>query len=280
MKPLSRLIAVALTLLLLFAACSKKSDHNEDSSSNLGHWGRAMSAIPILAEGGDPQWFGGLKDGTKEDAAQKLESGFAVTDRAGLIVSMQFHLMSGARVEYRYDADALRQLQELDEQQRKDALDALTDRQRLHYQLVDLNLRNWGDRGLLAYDMSRAATLAMLGYRAELLTHEEAQAVMQPMAAVLQQQFSGWADVNGSILDAYALVLLDGQALPEDMRPENMLVTHSVEGGPVRQYRDLLQGVLDTEPEKNPLFDDALFSAELIPLKDLPAVTADAFLQP
>lgn len=45
---------LALTLVLLLLCACGKVDHNEDETSNLGHWGRALAALSMQTLGGEP----------------------------------------------------------------------------------------------------------------------------------------------------------------------------------------------------------------------------------
>ena len=100
-RSLAALMLVLALLAALAVACGqRKTDHNEDKKANLGAWGRALSAIAVADEGGDPSWFGGQRKADAEAVLAQLSADWAVTDRASLIRSMNFYLRSGDREEY------------------------------------------------------------------------------------------------------------------------------------------------------------------------------------
>ena len=65
---------LALTLVLLLLCACGKVDHNEDETSNLGHWGRALAALSMQTLGGNPVVFGGeLPEDTVSSALEIRE---------------------------------------------------------------------------------------------------------------------------------------------------------------------------------------------------------------
>ena len=105
-------------------------------------------------------------------------------------------------------------------------------------------------------DAAEAALLLQLGYDAALLTHEEAQALVEPVAKMVQGQFTSWEELLQN--------LLDGRRITDQLDQDS------------EKFKALTERV-DTlregDDDKDPLSDDALFSEELIPLEGVSAST-------
>ena len=250
-----RITLLVLALAGLLAACGGKVDHNETEDSNLGHWGRALASVLTgryeeLSTG----WFGGVEKNGRDRCSEILREDFGVEDREGLLREIRFALRSGAREDYHYDADALLLLAELPEEERETAMSALSAQDRRRYELVAYNVEQWGELGLLGWDMAKVCLLAQLGYTAGYLTHAEAQAVVEPAAAVIKSYFSDWQELCRNVLDGEALILL--------------LEPSSEEGGYAARAL-WLETLIEAQDSKDMLFDEALFEQELDPLEEL-----------
>lgn len=241
---------LALTLVLLLLCACGKVDHNEDETSNLGHWGRALAALSMQTLGGNPVVFGGeLPEDTVSSALEIRE----IETREQLLEALRFRLEHGVREDYHFDADVLTAYSE---QELEAALSELDETQQAHYRRVLEVYELWGEDGLLAVDAAEAALLLQLGYDAALLTHEEAQALVEPVAKMVQGQFTSWEELLQN--------LLDGRRITDQLDQDS------------EKFKALTERV-DTlregDDDKDPLFDDALFSEELIPLEGVSAST-------
>ena len=250
-KKICRAVSVVAlsTLLLLLCACGK-TDHNEDGSSNLGHWGRALSALSMQTLGGDTVVFGG---GLPEDTVKAALEVRGVTTREQLLETLQFRLRHGAREDYHFDADVLTAYSE---EELEAALSELDETQQAHYRRVLDVANQWGEDGLLAVDAAEAALLVQLGYRAELLTHEEAQALVEPAAQLVKDRFSSWDDLLQNLLDGRRVT----DKLDEDSEGLQVLT-------------ERLAALREDDDTGDLLFDDALFSQDITPIEDVSANT-------
>ncbi len=61
----------------------------------------------------------------------------------------------------------------------------------------------WGEKGILAWDLSRMSSMAQWGYTAGYLTYEDALELVEPAARMAQETFSDWDEFYLNYLDGY-----------------------------------------------------------------------------
>lgn len=61
----------------------------------------------------------------------------------------------------------------------------------------------WGEKGILAWDLSRMGAMVQWGYHAGRLTYEEALALVEPAARLTAENFSSWEEFYENYLDGY-----------------------------------------------------------------------------
>lgn len=66
----------------------------------------------------------------------------------------------------------------------------------------EINQR-WGDKGILAWDLSRMGAMVQWGYIAGYITYEEALALVEPAAQLTQETFTSWDEFYLNYLDGY-----------------------------------------------------------------------------
>lgn len=232
----------------------------EDSSANLGQWGRAMGSVLIAINEGDVYYFGGYEqtDGNKEAASRILKQSWNITDRTELLLQIQNLLTTGDRKEYRKEAA---EMKAMSKKQLQTALKQLSGDTLTHYTMVQYNWNKWKKKGLLAWDMCRVSHLAQWGYVAGYITIEEAQALIEPAAQKLAKKFDNWEDVQQNWLDGYALYAAIDAENPAGTDYEVRL----------KKYEEL-KGAQDKDQL---LYDDSLFTTEIMPLS---GVSADTIL--
>lgn len=232
----------------------------EDSSANLGKWGRAMGSVLIAINEGDVYYFGGYEqtDGNKEAAARILKQSWNITDRTGLLLQIQNLLTTGDRKEYRKEAG---EMKAMSKKQLHTALKQLSGDTLTHYNMVQYNWKKWKKKGLLAWDMCRVSHLAQWGYVAGFITIEEAQALIEPAARKIAEKFDNWEDVQQNWLDGYALYAAIDAENPAGTDYE------------VRQKK--YEELKEAQNKETELYDDGLFTAEILPLS---GVSADTIL--
>ena len=86
--------------------------HNENEDSNLGAWGRAMGAVLISINDGNPYYFGGYEatDANKKAARNILKSSWNISSRKDLLKQIRFLQNTGSRKDYRREAKDLKAL--------------------------------------------------------------------------------------------------------------------------------------------------------------------------
>lgn len=230
----------------------------EDPSANLGQWGRAMGSVLIAMNEGDVYYFGGYEqtEGNQEAAARILKQSWNITNRVALLTQVQNLLTVGDRKEYRKEAG---EMKAMSKKQLRTAFQQLSGETLTHYQMVQYNWKNWKKKGLLAWDMCRVSHLAQWGYVAGYLTVEEAQALIEPAARSLAENFNNWEEVQKNWLDGYAL--------HASLNAENPAGTDLE----VRQKK--YEELKENQRKKQPLYDDSLFGAEILPLSGVHADT-------
>ncbi len=63
--------------------------------------------------------------------------------------------------------------------------------------------QRWGDRGILAWDLSRMGAMVQWGYLAGYITYEEALELIEPAARLAQANFADWDEFYLNYLDGY-----------------------------------------------------------------------------
>lgn len=233
----------------------------EDTDSNLGRWARAMGSVLISMNDGNVYYFGGYEhtEGNRKAAADILKQSWNISDRIGLLTQIHSLLKEGARTEYRKQA---KEMNAMSAKQLRTAMKQLSGDLKVHYEMVQYNWNAWNKNGLLAWDMCRISHLAQWGYVAGYLDIKEAQAIIEPAARKLKDNFTSWEDVQKNWLDGYALYAsIDATA-----------GTGTDYEARKKVYEELKER--DAKQKDNVLFDDSLFTQDIIPLA---GVTADVF---
>lgn len=226
-------------------------DYNEDATSNLGAWTRAMGGVLISLNEGNPYYFGGYKanDANREAAARILKSSWNITDKKSLKKQIRILLKTGSRKEYLEEA---KEMNSLSAKERKKAFRQLSGDLEIHYKNVQYNWKTWGKKGLLAWDLCRISPLVQWAYVAGYLELDEAQSVMEPAVKKLQKNFTNWEDVVRNWLDGYAL--------------SESISLNSTEGTDYDKRWNIYLSLVDGQEQKGVLYDDSLFDAEIIPI--------------
>lgn len=232
------------------AAEAEKVDYNEDETSNLGPWTRAMGSVLIYLNDGDPYYFGGyqITENNKTAAINILSSSWNINSRFDLLTQINLLLTEGDRMEYLKEAKEMNAMSQKD---LKVAMKQLSGDLLIHYQMVKYNWKTWKKKGLLAWDMCRISHLVQWGYVADYLSREEAQALIEPAAKKLKKNFTSWNEVQNNWLDGYCLFAsVDRDAANTDYT----------------NRKALYETLLEEQPEDKPLYDDTLFTQEIIPV--------------
>lgn len=224
--------------------------HNEDVTSNLGVWGRAMGSVLISMNEGSPYYFGGYEEteANRKAAADILNSSWNISNRKELLGQIYELITEGSRKEYRQEAA---QMNRLSDKKLKKVMSQLSGSLLIHYQQIQRNWQTWGRDGLLAWDMCRVSHLVQWGLIAEYLTLDEAQALIEPAARRLQEKFQSWEQVIANWLDGYALyAVIDTEQLDNDYQ----------------KRKEVYEKLVEQQKQAGVLYDDDLFQEEIVPL--------------
>lgn len=231
--------------------------HNEDENANLGAWGRAMGSVLISINDGNPYYFGGYEqtDANAEAAASILKQSWGISDRQGLLEQIDNLLTTGSRKEYLQEA---KDMKKLSKTQLKKAMKQLSGSLLIHYQMTRYNWDKWEKKGLLAWDMCRISHLVQWGYIAGYVDVDEAQALMEPAAKKLQKQFTSWEEVITNWLDGYALACT---------------IDINEPGNDYESRLSVYETLVSEQSAKGVLYDDTLFTQEIVPLQQISYTT-------
>ncbi len=263
------ILSVCLLNILLFSGCSEKKPQNQEKAtptpaqvqynqeentvSNLGKWTRAMGSVLFYLNDGDPYYFGGYpntKD-NQEGAANILAKSWNINSRIDLIAQIKLLLQQGDRKEYQKEAGEMNALQK---KQLKTAMKQLSGDILRHYKLIQYNWKTWKKKGLLAWDMCRIAHLVQWGYVAGYLNAEEAQALIEPAAKRLRKKFKSWDEVQNNWLDGYCLYAN---------------IDRNASGSDYFNRKTVYEKLKKEQTEENLLYDDTLFSSDIIPINGI-----------
>lgn len=270
-KKLIMLLCISSLILGVFTGCNSQPssepatpkpteeviDYNEDENSNLGQWTRAMGSVLIYLNDGNPYYFGGYKatEDNKNAAVNILSQSWNINSRSDLLMQIQSLLKQGDRKAFRKEAKEMNAMSKKD---LKTAMKQLSGELLTHYEMVQYNWETWKKKGLLAWDMCRISHLVQWGYVAGYLSCEEAQALMEPVAKQLKDNFTSWEEVQNNWLDGYCLFAgIDREASHTDYT----------------NRKAIYETLKSEQPKDKPLYDDSLFTQEIIPVSGVSYTT-------
>lgn len=226
-------------------------DHNENEDSNLGAWGRAMGAVLISMNDGNPYYFGGYEttEANKKAAKNILKTSWNISNRKDLLKQIDYLLITGNRTDYRREAKGLKALSP---KKKKKALKQVSGPLKIHYDNLQYISDTWGKRGLLAWDLCRISHLVQWGYIADYINLDEAQALLEPAAQKIKKEFDNWNDVVYNWLDGYAY--------------SNSIQIRSIEKTDYTNRREIYEKLVNDQTDRDPLYDDNLFHEDIISL--------------
>ena len=241
--------------------------------TNLEPWAMAMGAyLNAVNNGGRPTEFGGKGRGlsygmdaigkpsavgtvyTYEWARYILEDSWGVTDRESLIQTVCSMTDSGHNADFQSDVAMIEGMSAVEYRE------VLKNAEGMDAYMFPYTKRlgeKWGDRGILCWDLFRMSNLVQWGYAAGYLTYPEALALLEPAAALVQENFKSWDEAFENYLDGY------NWWAREDVGTKD---PWTVTRGPY--VKKLMQNYSE-------LFDDAMFKS---PIKGVPGVTAESLL--
>lgn len=177
-------------------------DKSAAEPSNLEAWALAMGAIRGAIDHEDSARFGQRPRSAEavQDFRQYLSSDWGIQDRAGLIDTVSRMTFFGHNVSY---LEILADTRSLSEEEKAGISAASSAWPSYMWDRTAALDARWGDKGILAWDLSRMSTLVQWGYAAGYVTYEEALALMEPAARRTAETFSNWHEFYLNYLDGY-----------------------------------------------------------------------------
>lgn len=239
---------------------NRRVDIYEDKSaagdSNLEAWALPMGAMLNKINDEGPTTFGPVRNASKASSVRNnLASGWGIHSREELITTVLRMTYHGHNASFLSDVVYINSLSPAQYAAycSSEGMDSYM------FPYTKQLSEKWGERGILAWDLFRMSNVVQWGYAAGYLTYEEALALLEPAAALLKETFSSWDEAYENYLDGYNWWdrnnVLD-QDIWETNRGERYLA-------------------MKENPDIAPIFDDALFTQDIIPV---PGVTAQQLL--
>lgn len=190
----------------------RRVDITEDKSaaagSNLEEWALTMGVIRWEIErridSSDPfpvPFFGQYDRNAKsvQEVRESLVSAWSILDRDDLIDTVTRMTLHGHNDSFQADAAYIKGLSpaEFSAYCNSDGMDSYM------FPYTMTLAEKWGDKGILAWDLSRMSNLVQWGYTAGYLTYTEALELIEPAARLAQETFSSWKEFYLNYLDGY-----------------------------------------------------------------------------
>lgn len=178
-------------------------DKSVAGNSNLEAWALAMGAMRGWMDREHPEVFGQIyrSSSSKEDIRERLASAWGSgSTREGLIFLIQRMTPHGHNDSFQEAAAIANSLTEA-EMSYLISVSSETDKYMWPY--TKALSEKWGEKGILAWDLSRMANLVQWGYTAGFLTYEEALTLVEPAAQMTAETFSSWEEFYENYVDGY-----------------------------------------------------------------------------
>lgn len=231
--------------------------------SNLEAWALPMGAMLSSINSGNPSRFGLFSRGSTDEGSlafyhytpykfcrDRLSDGWGIENREDLIETVISMTFNGHNSSFLVDAAILKSLSAAEYRQllsQAQGMDAYM------WPYTKQLSEKWGDRGILCWDLFRMSNLVQWGYTAGYITYEEALALIEPAATLLQKNFSSWKEAYENYLDGYNWWSRNNVLNQDVWKTERGV-----------KYQKIKE-------EHGSIFDDSLFKTGVIPLSDLSA---------
>lgn len=189
-----------------------EEDKSVGGESNLEDWAVNMGLIRGFIDSdanyglpepwGRPIQFGQYRRNAKEVKTVRaaLASPWNITDRDGLIMLVQRMTPHGHNDDFQSAAAVVNSLSGTE---LKELIARSSDTDKYMWRYTREISERWGDKGILAWDLSRMANLVQWGYVAGYITYEEALKLIEPAAQMTAETFSSWDEFYLNYLDGY-----------------------------------------------------------------------------
>lgn len=181
-------------------------DKTVAGDSNLEAWALSMGAmLGYINSWGITNfpWFGIFRRNADnvENCRNILANSWGVLGREDLATTVLSMTLAGHNVSFFETAADVKQYSEVE---RKAISEASSAWPYFMWEYTEQLSKKWGDKGILAWDLFRMADLVQWGYVAGYVSYEEALALIEPAATLLQATFSSWDEAYENYLDGYA----------------------------------------------------------------------------
>ena len=248
-------------------------DRSVAGGSNLEAWAVAMGAIRGVLDEQDPSRFGQTPRtaGARESFRESLASAWGVKGREELMELIARMTAHGHNDSFQEAAAVALSLSETD---LGDLIAISGETDRYMWPYTKYLAEKWGDKGILAWDLSRMANLAQWGYMAGYLTYGEALEQVRPAAELARETFASWEEFYENYLEGYAwwaridvAAYLQGKAI---LQQQSGFITPGWEGGADAELAKLPRGYyylrLKTDPTWAAALDNTLFETGVVGL--------------
>lgn len=170
--------------------------------SNLAAWAMAMGAMRNRLDRLFPQRFGGTNRNTStaKTFQAKLASDWGIKSRAELISTVQQMTGHGHNDDFQ-EAAAI--IAGFTDAEFKALIEQSKGADIYMWPYTKALAEKWGDKGILAWDLSRMSNLVQWGYIAGYLTYAETLELFQPAAELAEKNFVSWEEFYENYLDGY-----------------------------------------------------------------------------
>lgn len=183
-----------------------------------------------------------------QEARNILAKSWEIDNREELVDTVLHMTVLGHNKDYFEIVDSIKNLSDYEY---KKLLSGATEVEAYMYPFTKQLYAKWGDRGILCFDLFRMSNLVQWGYDARYLSLEEALALLEPAAQLLQSNFHSWDEAYENYVDGYNWWARNNVLKQKTMDTERGL---------------LYQGLKTRYPS---LFSDPLFEAKPTPVQGL-----------
>lgn len=179
----------------------------------------AMGALLGFLEGGEPSRFGlypraphlalerneyGVPESRPLEPAKRcrelLAQNWEIQDREGLLQAVEGLLSEGHNGDF---LAAAQEVRDLSDSEIARLAGKLGEADQYMWPWTKALWKKWGETGIRAWDLCRAAAVAEWGYTAGYVTYAEALELLEPAVEELRERFDSWDKVYENFLEGY-----------------------------------------------------------------------------
>ncbi len=135
-----------------------------------------------------------------ESSREGLRNNWGITGREDLISLVQRMTFHGHNDSFMQDVTIINAM---NDKAFDDLVERSTGIDRYMWPYTKEISQRWGDKGILAWDLSRMGAMVQWGYNVGYITYEEALELIEPAAQLTQKTFTSWDEFYLNYLDGY-----------------------------------------------------------------------------